>query len=295
MADWLELNALVNTGGPVSIGDMRTALRAETRGCSPNARRETQQVQLETLASAVHTELQSRGVWAGPGYPFRLRRSSIVRAPSKRNCLSSTYAFCLMLSYLPWRTPQITGHFPERIFEEISCLVAMRYIGGEGVRFGWPRVRSVIPSKFEAAVDVLCNKMGEGEGYKAGEATEDENDASLDVVAWRNIDERSGKLLLFGACATGQNWVDKLNELQPIEFCQTYLRRTVAPTPTKAFFTPRVVPPDRWQKYSNSAGIMFDRCRVSAILPALPTWKRHGNPETWMETAMDRVRQQANN
>ena len=111
-----------------------------------------------------------------------------------------------------------------------------------------------------------------------------ERDFGVDVVAWRAVDSRSGKLLLFGACATGEDWNDKLNELQPLDFCQLYFLGSVSPDPMKAFFTPRIVPEDLWKNYSKQAGLIFDRCRVSAYVPELPTLNYHGDVSEWMQT-----------
>ena len=98
----------------------------------------------------------------------------------------------------------------------------------------------------------------------------------MDIVAWLPIDKRSGKLLLFGACATGQNWIEKLTELQPETFCRYYMRENVEPPPAKAFFTSSIVPNESWGIYSGRAGVLFDRCRVSRFVPKLAIGTRHG-------------------
>ena len=182
---------------------------------------------------------------------------------------------------------------PERIFEELSCSVAKEYVGGKAVRFGWPRARSVMPGGFGKAIAELCRRIGEGDGYLGTYSTGDEKDGGLDVVAWRPIDEMPGKLLLFGACATGRNWETKLTELQPQDFCGRHIDGNVSPTPAKAFFTPWTVPRDRWRAYSGIAGVIFDRCRVSKFVPRLPDGNQHGDVREWMRQVIEQKRPQA--
>ena len=288
LADWLEMNALVGKAGQVSLDDLRTALKVSSSGHIQNVSPEHRTIQLEGIVANVARELAYRSTLAGRSYPFKLRGSSLERRYLNRGRGYSTYAFCLILSHLPWDERKIAGYFPERTFEEISCLVAQSYLGGESVRFGWPRVRSQLPSRFGQAVNELSRRVGEGGGYDPLGATAVEKDGGLDVVAWRTIDTRSGKLLLFGACATGADWRDKLTELQPMEFCDLYFRWNVAPYPTKAFFTPRIVPSQLWKNYSKRAGLIFDRCRMSVFVPELPWIKRHGDVLEWMKSTIER-------
>ena len=284
-ADWVEMNVLVGRAGQASLDDLRTALKASSR-YAQNEPSEQRTIQLEGIIGSVGNELKSRSELTRGAYPFRVRGSSLERRRLRGAGLRSTYAFCLMLSYLPWDSKRLTGHFPERTFEEISCLAAERYLGGRSIRFGWPRVSSRLPKNFGEAVEGLSKRVAEGDGYKSLEATGVERDGGLDVVAWRAVDSRSGKLLLFGACATGEDWTDKLTELQPMDFCQLYFLGSVSPPPTKAFFTPRIVPVGLWKNYSLRAGLIFDRCRVSAYVPDLPPLKYHGDVSEWMQTAI---------
>ena len=293
LADWLEMNALVGKAGQASLDDLRTALKASSSGQSLNATVEERTIQLEGVIANVSSELAERSTLAGDAYPFRLKGSSVERKNRSRGRQYSTYAFCLLLSNIPWGKRKIKGHFPERTFEEISCLAAERYLGGQSIRFGWPRLSSRLPRAFGKAVDKLSKWVGEGNGYDSYQATNVERDVGLDVVAWRAVDRRSGKLLLFGACATGEDWRDKLTELQPKDFCDLYFRGNVSPYPTKAFFTPRMVPPRLWQNYSKRAGLIFDRCRVSALVPELPLMTQHGDVWEWMRSTIQRSRKEA--
>lgn len=287
LADWLELNALVGRAKQANLDDMTDGLRTGVLGSSAQELPPQQADRLEGIAASVRAEIQSRVRQAREAYPFRLRGSSLERTITNDRCRSSTYAFCLMLSVTSWEQRRRKGYFPDRIFEEVSCLAAKRYLGGEALRFGWPRVRGVFPRRFDQAVEKLCVRIGEGTGYRNNYATGNEKDAGLDVVAWHPIDERPGKLILFGACATGHNWEQKLVELQPREFCDTYLLGRFALEPSKAFFTPQVMPQEHWWGYSFKAGMLFDRCRISMLVPKLAERDHHGDVREWMEITMD--------
>ena len=290
LADWLELNALIGTAGQASLDNMRDALRSGSLGAEPDAPPDRQSAHLESIAAGVRSEIEDRSQRAQSAYPFSLRGSSLERAIRRNGRFSSTYAFCLMLSFLSWDDRKLAGHYPDRIFEEVSCLVARRYTGGRALRFGWPRSKTVLPGGFASAVEVLCKRVGEGLGYRSDYATGTEKDAGVDIVAWLPIDKRSGKLLLFGACATGQNWIEKLTELQPETFCRYYMRENVEPPPAKAFFTSSIVPNESWGIYSGRAGVLFDRCRVSRFVPKLAIGTRHGDVREWMRQMIEQAR-----
>ncbi len=288
LADWLELNALIGTAGQASLDDLTRALKNGALGQSLGATSQEQTMQLEGLAAEVGAELAARANLAPSGYPFKLRGGSLERVRRFAGQRYSTYAFCLLLSCLPWDQQRVSGHFPERTFEEIACKVASRYLCGKGIRFGWPRHSSVIASRFGKAISDLSRRIGEGHPAGGSPGISLAKDAGLDVVAWRRLDSRTGKLLMFGACATGNDWKDKLTDLQPMEFCTAYLGE-VWPTPAKAFFTPRIISEKDWQTSTRKAGMLFDRCRVSQLVPDLPTVKIHGNVQDWMETVMTRT------
>lgn len=293
LADWLELNALIGTAGQVSLDNLRDALRSGSVGSEPGSSRENQSARLEAIAARVRSEIADRMSRTRSAYPFRMVGSSLERAIRRNRRPLSTYSFCLMLSFVSWDDRKIQGHFPDRVFEEIACVVARRYIEGKAIRFGSPRVSSVLPAGFGSAVEKLCSRVGEGAGFRDEYATGSEKDAGLDVVAWKPIDERPGKLLLFGACATGDNWVRKLTELQPQDFCNLYMKANVSPVPTKAFFTPWSIPRSSWEAYSGRAGVLFDRCRVSRFVPKLDIGIRHGDVREWMRQMMEQKRPQA--
>ncbi|MEO5804561.1 MAG: hypothetical protein ABIR24_13625 [Verrucomicrobiota bacterium] len=89
-------------------------------------------------------------------------------------------------------------------------------------------------------------------------------DAGLDIVTWRSFpDGRSSKLIAFGQCATGKHWWDKRLELQPGDWCRTWMTKTPHVIPLKMFFVPHSVSGDEWSELGYQSGIIFDRFRIS--------------------------------
>src|SRR5439155_19512293 len=89
---------------------------------------------------------------------------------------------------------------------------------GMAVRFGAPRVKTEIPRSFKAAINFLCvDCIGEGGGWPTGKVCTPRlrpQDGGLDVVAWRDWpDKLPGKMMLWGACATGGDWERKAQDL----------------------------------------------------------------------------------
>ena len=176
--------------------------------------------------------------------------------------------------------------YPERIFEEVAANAVSQYMGGDALRFGSPRVGSVVPVGFAEAIDYVCGVTGEGVGVRRDAMTGDEKDAGVDVIAWKAIDARVGKLMILGSCATGEDWEDKVRDLSASRFCRTYFREHPEPKPQKAFFTCRLVPRRKWMEHTRDGGIIFDRLRVSRLTPKMPTPTEHGDSEVWMREVL---------
>lgn len=299
LADWLELGALGSSDRSSSAADLERALRAigfpdehQTDEADEDQTDETDEGQadeaIERKILEVFAELGSRLVAAGPGYPFTIDRSLLELSHNWRTYLP--YVFCLCLSYFRWQHPRGYPIFPARLFEHLSTIAAGNYVAGDAIRFAAPRVN--LPKKFSLALDTLCRDLiKEGDGYKDNTPASSK-DRTLDVVAWRKFrDDSPGKLLLFGQCATGADWADKLTELQPGAFCAQWMLTTPPVEPLRAFFIPHRVEEDSWEWYSRRAGIIFDRCRLSFWI-AVPDAEGLGSSqiatdcETWTSSIL---------
>ena len=199
-------------------------------------------------------------------YPFEVGAQYIQERPN--NDSGSVYEFLLLLS----KFGKDAGPNPvdaADLFERVSAAAALQYFGGadrgaQSYLFGFPR--RVAPSGFKDALDDLCKRMGEGGGCRNHPTRKDQKDGKLDLAVWRRFeDRRLGKLIGFGQCATGKDWRSKLNELQPTDFCTKWMYDSIVVKPVRMFFVPFRVESERWDHDCIDGGILFDRCRISAL------------------------------
>ena len=114
-----------------------------------------------------------------------------------------SYVFCLVCHF-EWVTSRKGESRSSKLFEELSCLAAARYFGGQAVNFGAPRTQAII---LLAAIDQLCVLI-EGDGHRA-------QTSNPRMTSWMypgRIDKLPGKLLV-GQCAAGK-MAYKLTEIQ---------------------------------------------------------------------------------
>ncbi len=271
LADWLELLALSEADGNASRGDLEEAL---------NAAAILDDDDMEEKLLAVFSELERRESDCQGGYPFAVHPEGVLELRDDAWQTRDSYIFCLCLSYRG--NSPAGGTYPARAFEVICREVAAEFLHGEAIRFGSPRTAVEIHRSFSRAVDRVSQLLREGEGYK-GVPTSSSKDDGVDIIAWRaNTDGRPGKLLAFGACAAGDDWIDKLPRLDPKSWCETWLKAVPASPILRLFFIPHRIDTDfSWDRYTRRGGIIFDRCRLAQYAPSLPPVEPHGDIVNW--------------
>jgi hypothetical protein len=252
LADWLEVETILQTDGDASAGDLERVL----------AREAVDREQIEPLCQSVMAEVRSRAAHAGLAYPFSVVGNRLdLRGTEKER---AAYVFCLCLSVVPWETKKkkTKGIIdPEHLFEDLCRHAAARYLQGRAVKLSPPR--DELPGPFAEAIHKLCEHVGEGQGYREQREVLSPQDDAVDVIGWRSFaDQRAGKLVLFGQCASGRKWEDKKNDLQPQTFCVQWMLELPPSQLLKAMFVPHRVSPDKWEYLTRRAGIIFDRCRL---------------------------------
>jgi hypothetical protein len=254
LADWLELTAIEAADNNSSAGDMQRELKrlGETNS--------------EEIVGNVFTEIDRREISAGANaYPFNRNNTSIELKAKAEGY--PAYIFCLALSYCGWKIRRGAPENPWLLFEELAQYTAKNYLGGEAIIFGTScRTNKAGERRFENNINVLAKKLREGEGFKK-QKTFSAKDSKLDLVAWKGFqDERSSQIILFGQCAAGANWPDKLCELDPEGFWDQWMSRGKVSSPLRSVFMPhRVYDHQEWDKHARSARLLFDRCRVVAL------------------------------
>jgi hypothetical protein len=257
LADWWEISALTSPNRHAS----RTQLEDELSMPSFYELSDTNpdQDKIEEKILEVVDEIEERGRFAKQAYPFKFSYPGTLglRTGTWEDC--AAYVFCLCLSFEPLDETKL----PPRLFEEMSSKAAAQYLGGDMMAFGWPRHE--LPKQFPKAVDQLCALLGEGDG-RSDLASFEDKDGALDLVVWKEFaDRRRSKVVMFGQCAAGRNWEEKLRDLDPGAFWEKWVRgRRVSRDSVRAFFTPYRIADDRtWPKSAVDGGVLFDRCRIS--------------------------------
>lgn len=248
LADWLELLALISPDNNASHGDLEREL---TRAGVDNS---------ETICNSTLGELNQRVIAAGSNYPFTFSGSLLKL---KNGWQSFTpYVFCLLLSYCEDAKKKVNKLNHEVMFENLSCLAVRKYIDGEVLRFGSPRHNDPLPSSFTEALTMVCGKVGEWSCSTVARTLR-QKDGKLDLIAWKSFPDRQiGKLVLFGHCASGKNWNDKISELDPNGFCSQWLGGDKSPI-VKSFFIPHRITSEIFENRAILAKLFFDRCRIA--------------------------------
>jgi hypothetical protein len=258
LADWLEIYALISADGNSSRGDLEKALRTssvfEARG------REA----VEEVCLQVFFELEQRAAAAGDAYPFIIDGAVLTSKPNRDDFTG--YIFCLFLSYFRWSTDrnhEISIN-PWLLFEELSYIAATAYIGGEGITFGTSRGNSAAAkAAFKQAIKDLCKRIGEGKDFKE-QSVLNRQDDKVDLIVWRDFsDRKTSKLVMFGQCAAGDNWITKVAELQPSSFWRQWMVEARVSPHLRSFYIPHRVAVEKWDFYARKSDILFDRCRVA--------------------------------
>lgn len=253
LADWLEISALNAGDKNASAGDLQNALQLV-------ADHQT----AETLTLSTFLELEDRRSAAADSYPFIIDQGRVLQTQSDPNKYVA-YIFCLLLSHFGWKNQKNIAVNPWLLFEDLSCIAAKHYVQGEVYQFGTSRRENGLAS-FHDAINELCVRLGEGAGIRTVK-TLNKKDDHVDLVAWKGFaDRRESKLILFGQCASGAKWEDKVSELQPNAFWNHWMQESETSQLCRSFFVPHCIAyqdGEKWRYLARYGGILFDRCRIA--------------------------------
>jgi len=250
LADWLEIWAVCSGDSNASAGDLVSAIQSELGPEGKDA------AIAETAVADSFSLVNERALRGQESYPFDVPSPGVLEVKGEWREYPA-YMFCLCLSLLGSEQYTESG----KLFESVAVSALHHYVCGPSVRFGSPR--DALPTGFAEAVDDLCSRMGEGAGYSGRALPANPKDDKLDIVAWRDPgDGRCGKIVVFGQCASGNNWQSKRSELDPRAFCKNWMKQEPPSAILRAFCVPFDVPANAWEYEVNHNSLFFDRLRL---------------------------------
>lgn len=259
LADWMEINALIDAKDhSSSTEDLVSELKII------NSEDKTEELKNDTSG-----ELLQRMKKLGDIYPFTYNGILLKVKRQKNFNRRWAYIFCLLLSYIGVKGGikiRAWNQDITKLFEEVSGIAAKEFISGQItesklLEFGHPR-RSWAPETkaFSKALEILRSSIASGQVKKNPRARW-QKDAGLDIVTWRDFpDNRSTKTILFGQCAAGDDYRQKMHEITLFEgFFE------MPKTHMKGLFIPHEVDDILWEDMTSYPyiGILFDRSRIS--------------------------------
>ena len=265
LADFAELLAWAGIRQSVSAREIVAFLGRE----GDNANNEGCQDDDDENARAledVMVEIERRQKACRVGYPFSLDdRGNVIRYADDGSVQTLLYCYLLLSTRLNMQSAKVqAGIDGTALLEEISAEVLRYYLGADRAQsmvFGTAAGSADFPGK----VNSLCRALNEGRGYRAIDpnAPVHANDDKLDVVGWIPFADRTpNQIIVFGQCKTGTAWTEQLCQMQVDAFLKSWVDGPFFLDPARAFFVSEAVNRTRWGRYSVSAGLLFDRCRL---------------------------------
>ena len=176
------------------------------------------------------------------------------------------HSYCLVVSlgsrYEDWHATFGPNYIEQgRLFESITrAAMEARFLGWEFLQTGWSRDST---TKLAAVINDLISIIDEREGNPDDYLNQDAKDAGVDLV-WhlRFADARGGAPTYLAQCASGKNWINKINEPNFNEWIKIV---DFAVPPSKAFSLPFSLSEKELRRQSNRAGsLLVDRYRLLA-------------------------------
>jgi hypothetical protein len=126
--------------------------------------------------------------------------------------------------------------------------------------------------------------LGEGQGFK-DQSTFQRKDDKVDLVAWKVFrDRRTSKLVMFGQCASGNNWKDKFAELQADEFWAQWMQDGKISPLIRSFYVPHRIDNAQWDYTARRTGLLFDRCRIAYWAASAPEIQKDSRYLRWSKS-----------
>ncbi|MXZ24445.1 MAG: hypothetical protein F4Y80_06165 [Caldilineaceae bacterium SB0665_bin_21] len=218
------------------------------------------------------SNLEKRLSWLGSYTPIVFDGRQMFRQLDWRDV--PVHSYCLVVSlgarYDDWHATFGPNYIEQgSLFESITeAAMKLRFQGWKFLQTGWSRGNT---SKLTAVIDGLISTIDEREGKPDDYLDQEAKDAGVDLI-WHLpfANAQGGKPIYLAQCASGKNWIEKVNEPNINEWTKII---DFAVPPSKAFSLPFSLSERELRRQSNRAGgLMVDRYRLLAQNTAESDW-----------------------
>lgn len=268
-ADQVEVDAIKYGSSPIDNGlsdeHMASAMDEFFEDEAHQDQWFEQDLATDSFAGKIRSEILRRVEILGDAYPFKINRNSLV--PKDEEFL--TYKFCLCVSLqkdISSRTYKALPH----TFELMALEYSRIHLGphAKAIHTGWPRTAGQ-PTKFKELAQFINENTSEWFwGPDDGLEDDDSNrikDGGVDFITWLSFPEGfPGQLFITGQCACGNDWKSKPFEANPKNY-KKWFNPVTWIDPVQAFCTPFSLVEAYIKEMSDTAGLIYERHRFSAL------------------------------
>ena len=252
--------------------------------------------EINERAREAFSELEHRHEACLGDYPFEIGANgeTLHISQGSSNHKYSVYRYLLLATRLNMSQNRThAGIDGTLLFEKLAAEVAREYFGDRAKSYVFGT--SVSGMNFSQKVEDLCDRLGEGGGFRSYGGSTRARDGKLDIVVWKPFtDGMPSKLIGFGQCKTGTSYRDSLTQLQPDVFYGRWMHYPIVVTPVRMFFISEALTwsTDRRVEVSQEAGLVFDRCRIidfcnnvtQELIEAIESWTAAAASATGLPT-----------
>lgn len=288
IADYIEYQCLI-TGHSVSSTDLRSLFSVSEDEIDNEGTESADDISVNHLEEAI-LECNNRSLICNGRYPFQAGRIELDNKVVEEQ-FKEVYSFLLLATRYNMKNQKTqNGEDATKLFEELCAVVVKEYFGTHSEKCVFGTASGL---GFKEKVENMIRDLHLDAEYKTPKgSTGMQKDGKLDVIAWIPFaDKKDGQLVAMGQCKTGDNWDNKLTELQPEDFFNDYCTGRPYAKVVKLFFVAESFGDYKWAERSNAGGIIFDRTRIMEFLPNQISERLLSRIRNWNQGALEKGKQ----
>lgn len=252
-ADWAELACILNNRQLLAGAEMQQYLN-----------REINEEDAEFAVENIRGQISWRKTQMPAGYPFAVSGGNIIQSADWHDFLP--YTFMLLLSTHDFFDETRINRWNEiaKLFERtVNAFVKLHL--GNAINIGSPRIPKEAPKSFQKCINHVAIQMNESKGVSPRISWH--KDGGVDVIGWKKLDERPGKIVFLVQCAAGESWRDK--EMIPLESWREWIFFATKPIEVLAFpsiyFIGSYPEEEESWRFCCQGRLLMDRLRLAAF------------------------------